>query len=88
MSANLEPEVTRWSQVTHYFFEDCCYITPMQSDVFIGRLKLRGLTNIATGEAVSNIYIDTPLFKIGHKTALLEASIRNRLRPFVSWLRN
>jgi hypothetical protein len=28
----LEPEATRWSQVTHYFFEGCVYITPMRSD--------------------------------------------------------
>jgi Phytanoyl-CoA dioxygenase (PhyH) len=80
--------VTRWSQVTHYFFENCCYITPIHSDFFIGKLKLRSLTNIATGEAVANIYIDTPLFKLGHRIGLLEAWTRNRLRPLASRLRN
>jgi hypothetical protein len=74
-----DPNLTRWSQVTHYFFENCCYITPVQSDIFIGKLALRSLTNIATGEAVPNIYIDTPLFKIGHGSALLRAWRRKRL---------
>jgi hypothetical protein len=87
-SRQRDPNVTRWSQVTHYFFEDCCYITPAQSDIFIGRLQLRALTNIATGKVMPNIYIDTPLSKLGHRAALLEASIRNRLRPFVSRLRD
>ena len=80
------PNVTRWSQVTHYYFENCCYITPVQSDLLIGKLKLRSLTNIATGEGVPNIYIDTPLFKLGHRIALLEAWTRNRLRPLVNRL--
>ena len=52
---------TRWSQVTHYFFENCCYITPMNSDVPIGKLQVRDLTNIATGDKVPNIYIDAKL---------------------------
>src|SRR5262249_28209095 len=52
---------TRWSQVTHYFFENCCYITPMNSDLPIGKLQVRDLTNIATGDKVPNIYIDAKL---------------------------
>jgi hypothetical protein len=66
-SRQRDPNVTRWSQVTHYFFENCCYITPLQSDIFVGKLRLRGHTNIATGEAMPNIYIDAPLFKLGHR---------------------
>jgi len=52
---------TRWSQVTHYFFENCCYITPMHSDVLIGKLYLRDMTDIATGAKVPNVYIDAKL---------------------------
>jgi hypothetical protein len=74
-----DPNLTRWSQVTHYFFENCCYITPVQSDLSIGKLKLRNLTNIATGKAVPNIYIDTPLFKLGHRIAQ-----GNRVKKFVT----
>lgn len=57
---------TRWSQVTHYFFENCCYITPMHSDVPIGKLQVRDLTDITTGAKVPNVYI-------GAKLADLEA---------------
>lgn len=46
---------SRLSQVTHYFFEDCAYWTPLMSDPFAGRIAYRtGLRNIATGEPVVN----------------------------------
>jgi Phytanoyl-CoA dioxygenase (PhyH) len=60
-SRQRDPNATRWSQVTHYFFENCCYITPMHSDVLIGKLEVRDLTDIVTGDKVPNIYIDTKL---------------------------
>ena len=48
---------TRWSQVTHYFFEDCYYYTPMLSNMVTGELFLRhGFTDIATGEKVGSSY--------------------------------
>jgi len=59
-----------------------------RSDIFIGKLELRSLTNVATGEVVPNIYNDTPLFNLGHRIALLKAWTRNRLRPVASRLRN
>jgi hypothetical protein len=82
-----DPNVTRWSQVTHYFFEDCCYFTPAYSDPSIGKLKLRSLTNIATGAEATNIYLDTPLSKLGYRMPLFEAWAKNKLRPLVSRLR-
>jgi Phytanoyl-CoA dioxygenase (PhyH) len=63
-SSQSDLNATRWSQVTHYFFEDCCYITPMQSDVLIGKLKVRNLTDIATGAPVTNVYIDAKLYDL------------------------
>ncbi len=45
---------TRYSQVTHYFFDDCCYYTPMGSAPFLGRLQLREVVDISTGQAVPN----------------------------------
>ena len=50
----LDPQRTRWSQVTHYFFEDCAYYTPIMSDPFYGSIAFRTLSNIATGETVPN----------------------------------
>lgn len=55
-AAHKNPELTRWSQVTHYFFDDCTYITPMLSDPFLGRLMVRDLVDITTGKVVENRY--------------------------------
>jgi Phytanoyl-CoA dioxygenase (PhyH) len=56
-----DPHRTRWSQVTHYYFENCTYITPMASDVMIGRSFVRQMIDILTGDRVSNVYVDVPL---------------------------
>jgi hypothetical protein len=45
---------TRHSQVTHYFFDDCAYYTPMHSDPFYGRIAFRRLTDITTGQPIPN----------------------------------
>lgn len=48
---------SRWSQVTHYFFKDCYYYTPMLSNMVTDELYLRKmLVNIATGEKVVPSY--------------------------------
>ncbi len=46
--------LTRWSQVTHYYFDDCVYYTPMHSDMLSHELYLRHIKNIRTGEMVEN----------------------------------
>ncbi len=46
---------TRWSQVTHYYFENCVYHTPMHSEPYKGLIDYRSITNICTGEIVPNI---------------------------------
>jgi Phytanoyl-CoA dioxygenase (PhyH) len=45
---------TRWSQVTHYFFEDCAYYAPMASIPMIGPYGFRQIVDISTGERVKN----------------------------------
>jgi hypothetical protein len=45
---------TRYSQVTHYYFERCCYYTPLHSVPFLGRIEYREIRDIATGETVPN----------------------------------
>lgn len=56
-SAVLNPESTRYSQVTHYFFKDCVYYTPMLSNMVTHELFLRRfLKNIRTGETVEHSY--------------------------------
>lgn len=51
------PALTRWSQVTHYFFDDCIYYTPAFSDEYLGRLALRNLVSIADGTPRPNRYL-------------------------------
>lgn len=48
---------SRWSQVTHYFFEDCFYYTPMLSNMVTHELYLRNnLINIKTGKKAEQSY--------------------------------
>ena len=51
----LNKEKTRWSQVTHYFFEDCAYYTPFFSDPFHGGILYREPTDVCTGEPMRNV---------------------------------
>jgi hypothetical protein len=48
---------TRWSQVTHYYFEDCAYYTPMHSNPPMGRIAFREITDIRTGAIVPNRHL-------------------------------
>lgn len=56
-----DPRLTRWSQVTHYFFEDCIYYTPAFSDEALGRLQLRELVSVADGQPRPNSYLGKPI---------------------------
>ena len=51
---------TRWSQVTHYYFDNCTYFTPAFSEPFSGNLDIRTIRAIDTGQVKDNIYIDGP----------------------------
>jgi hypothetical protein len=52
-----DPRLTRWSQVTHYYFDDCIYYTPAFSDEAVGRLAMRTLTSASDGSAKPNSYL-------------------------------
>ena len=56
MRRQKNPDKTRWSQVTHYYFDDCCYYTPMLSDPFAGRIFFRDMVDISTSASVPNAY--------------------------------
>jgi hypothetical protein len=58
-SEHLDPSRTRWSQVTHYYFRDCGYYTPITSDPFFGSTHYREPVDIATGKVVKNTYAGT-----------------------------
>jgi len=52
-----DPTLTRWSQVTHYFFDDCIYYTPAFSDEAIGELQTRELVSLADGMPRPSTYL-------------------------------
>lgn len=51
------PMLTRWSQVTHYYFDDCIYYTPAFSDETIGQLAMRNLVSISDNAPRPNRYL-------------------------------
>lgn len=55
------PGSTRWSQVTHYFFEGCLYTTPIYSNEWLGDIYLRHVHDIASDETVSHRYLGLEL---------------------------
>jgi hypothetical protein len=55
------PGLTRWSQVTHYYFDDCIYYTPALSDEPLGVLDLRSILDVATEEPKPNLYLGEPI---------------------------
>jgi len=89
-SCQRNPNATRWSQVTHYFFENCCYVTPMASDMFVGKLQLRRLVNIADGKQVPNVYVDAPYASLGISFRFREflATMRRSLSPIARKIRH
>jgi len=54
-------EASRWSQVTHYYFENCAYYWPMASHLLPGSVAFIEPVNVLTGEPVVLKYCDTPL---------------------------
>ncbi|WP_207493271.1 phytanoyl-CoA dioxygenase family protein [Aridibaculum aurantiacum] len=71
---------TRYSQVTHYFFKDCYYYTPMLSNMVTKELYLRtSLVNIKTGEKVEQTYNGKKLNYISTGNNLF--ILNDRLKP-------
>lgn len=49
-----DPEATRHSQVTHYYFEGCSYFTPLLSNPFNGEIAYRDVVDVVSGQRVAN----------------------------------
>lgn len=84
-SPQADPTRTRWSQVSHYYFEDCIYYTPAFSDEAIGKLDTRSIENIATGEFEPNRYLGEELATIRDRQAQQER--RDRRESFFARFR-
>jgi hypothetical protein len=76
--------LTRWSQVTHYYFEDCIYYTPAYSDEALGKLDLRVVVDAETEELKPNLYFGKTL--VGREPSPRAPSWISRIRrQFRSW---
>ena len=62
-SVQTNRRLTRWTQVTHYYFEECIYYTPAYSDEPLGRLALRDVTDIRDGSRKQSRFQGTALKK-------------------------
>ncbi len=58
----LNEQSTRYSQVTHYYFKDCLYYTPMLSNMVTNELFLRNqIIDIKTGKKVEQSFNGNPV---------------------------
>lgn len=80
-SRQRDPNLTRWSQVTHYYFENCCYISPSYSDVPVGKLAVREMVDISTCTHIPNVYVDMKF------SELARVGARRKWRPSIPWIR-
>ena len=74
-----DPKLTRWSQVTHYYFDDCAYYTPAFSDEPLGRLDLRTIVDVGTDELKPNLYLGEPIDPEPERPSLL-SRLKGRFR--------
>lgn len=65
---------TRHSQVTHYYFENCLYYTPMLSDPYIGKMQMRTITDIRSGQTVPNMYGGKAISSVPSPSAIAPAA--------------
>jgi ectoine hydroxylase-related dioxygenase (phytanoyl-CoA dioxygenase family) len=79
------PGATRRSLVTHYFFEDCLYFTPLRSDIEHGQLDVRLPTDVRTGRWRWPKRDGRPVWP-GHRAILGALRQRVRRQPQVARL--
>lgn len=81
-SEQTDPRQTRWSQVTHYYFDDCLYYTPAYSDEILGAFDLRRIVAVGETHERPNLYLGEPVARPSHEAARagLGASLRKLLR--------
>lgn len=70
-SQMVDKKRTRWSQVSHYFFDDCAYTTPVANDLYHGQIYFRDLIDISTRRKVHHTFSGVKV----------EDSLINNMRP-------
>lgn len=81
-SKHRNPQRSRWSQVTHYYFDDCAYLTPMFSDPVYGRTYFRQPLDIATGTRKRNHYLGREIPQEVIARARQQGTLEERLARF------
>lgn len=56
-----DPQRTRHSQATHYYFENCQYYFPMQSDLPAGKITRREVIDLRSGKFVPHVHQGKPV---------------------------
>lgn len=85
-SRQTDTTLTRWSQVTHYFFDDCIYYTPAFSDEVLGELATRDLVAIHDGQPRPNRYLGEAIGKAPPRSAQARMSFAGLMQRLVpSW---
>ncbi len=82
-----DAQSTRYSQVTHYYFKDCVYYTPMLSNMATRELFLRRfLVNIRNGEQVENIWNGKPTNFMRTRDQLFTINNHLNLNKYLRWI--
>lgn len=60
------PGSTRFTQVNHFYFENCAYYRPMKTDMALERISIQKVMDISTGKEVQSNYLGTPIKYVGY----------------------
>ncbi len=83
-AAQKDMKRTRYSQVTHYYFDNCAYYTPMGTVEFLGPVQFRdNIIDISTGQRVPNRVngVEVPATHIAHTTPARHLQAESLQRP-------
>jgi Phytanoyl-CoA dioxygenase (PhyH) len=83
-AAQRDTNRTRYSQVTHYYFEGCCYYTPLGSVPFLGTIQYRDIRDVSTGEHVPNQVNGVEIARPQPPSSGLIDQVRRLLHPKAS----
>lgn len=74
----LRQGASRHSQVTHYYFDNCTYYTPLFTDFVLKDIYLRHITDIATGERIENKYLGKAVKLEGKKELIKKLFLKTK----------
>lgn len=84
-SLQTDPRLTRWSQVTHYYFDDCIYYTPAFSDETTGQLQLRNIRAVSDGKTRPNLYLGEEIRAVENRPSPPQPRKASPLRRLYRW---